>query len=545
MSAEICLKLIKDAYRKLKNYAYYDKTQFLLKYQIVEFEKDNQDIDSKLDELFQTITKSDELSKLKSDLLEKISFYSLPKNISKSDVHDSEIYSSSRNQSDDIPSRRIIKISSKGNYTCDVRHFIKLPIEGHILGVLWIMLIGCKIDSQMSENSFGNRLQTDCAEFEKSDIHHCKFLFKRYFDQYSIWEGKALENARKEIDNNHDVFIVSLDISDYYNSVNLGKKYVDGLFTKAMKEEDNPTIESLNDFIYEVIDTYSKKLKMDKGRKILPVGFLPSNIIANYYLSGFDQAVNDLLNPVYYGRYVDDILIVDKVESNTYVFKNDYNDFEKYILRHYLYPVIRRNDHDQYYIRNDFLPDNTVELKLNDNKFKLFHLESQNDVYFDKIKSFLLQNSSEFKFLIDDELLTINDFEKVYSFSVRDSSHHFGSINDVFVNKYELSKLLAKYSITCTLINDQKIDNFENQLSKILTPVVILDNYLLWDRIVEILVINSRFLYLFNFCNSVKNAVKTFYCDQSAESATLRQSLLFCLFVALCRNYPFVCVLAN
>lgn len=30
----------------------------------------------------------------------------------------------------------------------------------------------------------------------------------------------------------------------------------------------------------------------------------------------FDNAINDDWNPVYYGRYVDDIIIVDKVEKN-------------------------------------------------------------------------------------------------------------------------------------------------------------------------------------------------------------------------------------
>lgn len=48
------------------------------------------------------------------------------------------------------------------------------------------------------------------------------------------------------------------------------------------------------------------------NRCILPIGFAPSNIIANYALSKFDKAIVNELNPLYYGRYVDDVIIVEK-----------------------------------------------------------------------------------------------------------------------------------------------------------------------------------------------------------------------------------------
>ena len=37
---------------------------------------------------------------------------------------------------------------------------------------------------------------------------------------------------------------------------------------------------------------------------------LSSNVIANWYLRVFDERVNKYVKPAYYGRYVDDILIV-------------------------------------------------------------------------------------------------------------------------------------------------------------------------------------------------------------------------------------------
>lgn len=49
--------------------------------------------------------------------------------------------------------------------------------------------------------------------------------------------------------------------------------------------------------------------------------FLPSNVLGNWFLNSFDNAIVDGWNPVYFGRYVDDILIVDKVEHNGIIHK--------------------------------------------------------------------------------------------------------------------------------------------------------------------------------------------------------------------------------
>ena len=44
---------------------------------------------------------------------------------------------------------------------------------------------------------------------------------------------------------------------------------------------------------------------------------MPSNVLANECLHKFDNAILDGWNPIYYGRYVDDILIVEKVEKGS------------------------------------------------------------------------------------------------------------------------------------------------------------------------------------------------------------------------------------
>lgn len=59
---------------------------------------------------------------------------------------------------------------------------------------------------------------------------------------------------------------------------------------------------------------------MPDNNNILPIVFLLSNILANWYLKEFDDAIINRWTPIYYGRYIDDIIIVDKVEKNSEIY---------------------------------------------------------------------------------------------------------------------------------------------------------------------------------------------------------------------------------
>lgn len=56
----------------------------------------------------------------------------------------------------------------------------------------------------------------------------------------------------------------------------------------------------------------SKSLFHSKSNCGLPIGNLTSQIFANFYLNGFDHYIKDKLNIKYYGRYVDDFIIIHK-----------------------------------------------------------------------------------------------------------------------------------------------------------------------------------------------------------------------------------------
>lgn len=89
-----------------------------------------------------------------------------------------------------------------------------------------------------------------------------------------------------------------------------------------------------NEKIIDLISDEENKEKIGKEEieivskgKGLPIGLLSSQLLANFYLKKFDDEVLKLL-PDYYGRYVDDFIIIFKDREN---YKNKDIELKKYI----------------------------------------------------------------------------------------------------------------------------------------------------------------------------------------------------------------------
>lgn len=134
-------KYLEKAYKKLKSSVYFDKTQLVLRNAIVEFEYNHSKIDNYLKELFEQLKSKEKFEKLSKKILDSISVLSFPK---KMDDNNCDI---------------IMNSAPKNNTVKELQNFIDMKVEGHILGVLWIMLIGYKIDKNIYEHSYGNRIR--------------------------------------------------------------------------------------------------------------------------------------------------------------------------------------------------------------------------------------------------------------------------------------------------------------------------------------------------------------------------------------------------
>lgn len=284
--------LLEIAYKKLKSDTYYDNSNIFLRSQIANNEHQ---IGTIIDKLCNVI-----LNKQTDDKID-VGFYCLPKKLSSTQKKDINI---------------VCNDLSSSNYTIDkITYFIKLDLKYHILGALWVLLSGEELLKENINYIYGRKLHKN---FKNNDTR----LFKPYHEEYSKWRDKAIKHAEHLLNNNNRCLMISLDIKDYYYSVDIDFE----------KLRQNLEISKNNNFLFDIFGISRKSLlikltnqieyitsiytdkilELDKNCKknILPIGYMPSNILSNWYLKEFDKSICEEVRPIYYGRYIDDMLIV-------------------------------------------------------------------------------------------------------------------------------------------------------------------------------------------------------------------------------------------
>lgn len=550
---EIEAKLFKIAYKKLKSSLYYDKTQSIVRDKLVRFEAGKADIDEYLETLAEEFLCKEKRTELFENILSSITYYAFPKTLSSEKMD-------------------MIRNYSKSNIEIeDNQYFIDMDIRGHILGVLWLILIGYRLDEKMYEHSYGNRIRSKLySEFSDSPTYS-PYLFEPYFQQYEGWRDTAMDEALQHLHSDQDVVVLTLDFKRFYYSVDISRELMDGIYKDEFKEtqEDSEELKVLNDFVYEVIIRYSAQFVEFNDLRILPIGFLPSNILANYALKNFDKAILDGWNPIYFGRYVDDVIVVDKIETNSDLFKRaQANELEaENIITYFLEQcsgwkglngIKCKNSKEYALLHKKKFEDDTYELKLNklynpvqndksqivikNDKVKIFYFKSgESDALITCFKETISKNKSEFRHMPEDEaIFQKDDYSKIYDLQNDETINKFRGITGISIDKFELSKLLGKHLRIGGLINDVRETGFETQIHKILTQRVIIENYNVWEKIVEILVINESWDALKKIVEEVLAAIGALsYNDKNILSA-IKDTMHLYLNSTLCRALALV-----
>lgn len=653
LGKESLQRYIEIAYKKLKNSVFYDKSNVITRNALVEFEgEDSTKLDEKLKNLTENIFTGSFYESQQENILENINIITLPKHLKE------EKYKTDEQRN--APQSNVIfnKHLNENINIKDFQYMINMPIEGHILGVLWILLIGRYLDEdgKMYKHSYGNRLRKSLFK-ENKDTTYYPGLFEPYFSQYTTWRDNGISIAKEHLDKGDDIIILTMDLQRYYYSVNYQKEEFDKIFDnlavenghtksetskgktegnntelgeKDLKTEEGNTkfdnldiLQNLHGFIFRVIERYSFKLRSEcegeglwttkeNGKKtgeeqannVLPIGFLPSSILANYRLNVLDQQINSRWNPLYYGRYVDDIIIVDKVEKNSELYKLIYKrgtEASK-IIKLYLTncnakkcePCINeskrslfcyndiehtkgdstaksstneskndsneqtKKDKDYYYLNHKLFnvsPDvqgdngnnNTTEIQFNGNvlikvqnkKVRLFVFNSgSSDMLLSYFQNEILKNSSEFRFLAPaDTVNSVGAYCKLFNVNYADSINKISSLKDIAINKFELSKFLGKQMSISLLTKSKKNPNF-SELLKLMVDDILLDNYLLWERILEVLVLRQDYANLLLFTRNIVACLQKLAYENkplSRKAKVCRRDLVRVFYADLCR----------
>ncbi|MFL9485106.1 reverse transcriptase domain-containing protein [Chitinophagaceae bacterium LWZ2-11] len=565
---------VHEAYVKLKTYIYYDSTNLFMRKQLAIFETDLVDDYDFLNRILE-YNDFEKKYKVKIDKEEKkqLSTYErklrvfvealntfhanpeyfktflsrikakfLPKKIDKGENKNSRIITNKRTADKYTIERSTV--------------FIDAPIEIHLLTVLWILRKGVSLDKDLFDGCLGNRL---ILNKEKNKVVQGSGLFKPYPKQYQKWRDDAVKAAHEQLEKNEDVLIVNLDIRDFFYSVRIPKDEI------IMGEKKMPShLRNMYDIFGSIHEVFTNQLSgyetpYDFKREvtgdndelktyILPIGLLSSFVIANNYLKDFDKRIIKHERPIYYGRYVDDILLVisnpllpEDIDKNVKELNFNYgkylywinvekgyeneaiseknfeslSDVEQYVLINF-HPFISLIDKPSFLSSKEEDSDDSRVFKINgferlycqSDKTLLYYFDKdESALVIDKLKRDLEEKSSEFRNYSDAE--DAEDFEEsAYHLLYDGTDGKIRTLKDYKEDKFGLTVYFSK-RIFNSLRKADKISNAEaDKIVRFFQGSNALTLYTLWERIFVFLLVNNKaqayVQFYLNCCEAIK-----------------------------------------
>ena len=273
--------------------------------------------------------------------------------------------------------------------------------------------------------------------------------------------------------------------------------------------------------------------EIKEGTNILPIGFLPSNILGNVRLNEFDKALVTRWNPVYYGRYVDDVIIVDKVDkfSNLYMSSNLESINKEKVIDYYfglcnadkklcceagkeLLKRYKKADSNEfiYYINEIYIGTNKKrKILVQNDKVKVFYFSAKStDALITCFQNEIAINASGFKYMpeINASSGMFGEYNHIIELSRNDTINKFSAIKDVKINKYEVSKLLGKWSTVSYLLGGKINNTSTKEFLKVFDKKNLILNYNIWERIFELLVIEKDYESYKNLYVNILEGIK-------------------------------------
>lgn len=533
---------LKLAYIKLKSHIYYDTTELFQRKKLAIFETGlldgemaiftkksrygenlflNVKIEDKLKQILDEINNHDK-NKSFEGLLNEISLIYLPKNFNKVDEC-----------TNFLSNQRVYE-----NYDLDkVTVFADIPIELHLVTIVWMLQYGYKLDAKLDDSCVGNRL---ILNKNKDSVVKGSGLFKPYFGQYQKWRDQSVEEAQSRLKKGSKVAFINLDIKDYFYSVRLNFEDIEkNIFGPEGYKGGCNVHDIFKEFHYRFTNLIIKKKypndlinNIKDNEVVLPIGIASSYILGNYYLHDFDERIKNLVPQVYYSRYVDDILMV--IENPNFDFhKNEKCDSVRFSFENYLINesgkesiTFAKNSNEYYknvckterFVLETLYPivkliDTPKELTSNnENEKSVFKINCLQSAYFqgkktllyyfdneesttviDKLKQELEERASEFR-----DFPEGNDFgegsfdEQAYHLIFDGTDGKIRTLKDYKENRFGLSVFLAN-RIFAALKRSKKVDIVETEkILKFFKGLNNLEHFRLWEKIFTFFLVNEN-----------------------------------------------------
>ena len=187
----------------------------------------------------------------------------------------------------------------------EFRVMAQCSLDFHVLSTLWLLKVGHLFDSKLTDCAYGNRLRR--TQDRKSINKLSLGSFQPYFWPFREWRDKGINAMRTALADNKKIVALTADVSSFYHELNSGFMLNRSFVKDTMGLELNAEQTKLNRRFIDALQAWAADTPLEKG---LPVGLPASAVVANAALVELDRIIERQIVPLYYGRYVDDILLV-------------------------------------------------------------------------------------------------------------------------------------------------------------------------------------------------------------------------------------------
>ena len=485
-------ELIEGAYQKTRSLIYHDRSNLETRRLFAELGENVEKMEELTSELTKVLTNPHDLSSesLFFRAIEEITLEIRPKSFQNENL---DFQEGSLNLISNIDTHEFYNVE-KFNY-----FIICHPIL-HILSTMWVMTAGPILEKNFSETSYGSRLHKEAANSKS------KKLFRYYPADYAQWRDTAISRTKRAVSiDRQNATIVGLDIKEFYYHANfewniLYDQIVEsGDFCKEIQIAANLTkkIQCICEGYRKILLETSENTHPDISelKTPLPIGLNFSPVIANWILCDFDKSIQDDLNPLYYGRYIDDMLFV--ISSRSLPTTKEGKTSGQSFLYHYftkrklLTETTDTTGNRVYALRG------SPSLFIQPSKIRIQHFDKEGTLApLDKFKKTINEIASEFRSL--PEPLSKSKIEELtqdlqYSGSIQ----NLRSIKGFSVNKWRLSQILTSSAITRLVASDPKRDKEESEsLAMLFQGRLGIEMYDMWEKLFAVFAIGQQYSQL-------------------------------------------------
>jgi hypothetical protein len=191
----------------------------------------------------------------------------------------------------------------------EFRLMAQASLDFHVLSALWILKVGHQYDSNLTICAYGNRLRRQ----QNGSINPLSLgSFSPYLKPFRTWRDKGIIAMQGALESNKKVVALTADVSAFYHELNPSFMLHEG-FNELLKLDLGVDEKKLHRLFINALQAWAQKTPLKKG---LPVGLPASAVVANMALIELDRFVERQVAPLYYGRYVDDVLLVMENGAN-------------------------------------------------------------------------------------------------------------------------------------------------------------------------------------------------------------------------------------